>query len=647
MIQKHYFIKSILFKRLFLLASFLCLAGATAWSQDTLTVSGTQIPPFKVYDGSILAAATPGSLMGVAADDTVFIAETYAYYGSAVVGMNKPVIISYILGGPQAEEYVVKNDTLSANIVVRPLGITGIQITPKVYDHNIGANLDSLGHLTNVVEGDSGLVFVNISCSYVTGNAGTFSPVAMQYSIYGPASFNYAAPASDTLFGMVLPRTIYASGVQAESTKVYDGTSAFVVTNHGVIDPNNVLAGDTVYHTAFVNAPTSNQTNGFSTQLNISFHTYGPQGGNYVILDTVDVLWGSISKLALYITDPSIRTIKEYDGTNIAEVVTPAIPLNLVEGDSITITTTATYDDAEVGFEKPITIHHVLSGPQALNYRAPADAVITGSIIMPTVFDTTSGNAFHAVVNGYCEGDSVKLAYHLISGYPVAYSLVFSDEAIAQGFQNSTWTPCTPTDSIVSFPVPANCAGGSYQVAITFTNLASVNSTTYTVPFTINLTNKYLIQVFDDVLSIDNSGLIDNQPDRFTSYKWYHNGQLINETKPYHQEKGGLTGTYHVIVNAGTADENLICPWDESMYIVTTPLQVVHVNPSPVINQAQVKLQGEFESETHLLRVYNSYGTQVLTATFSGRAYTLDMSALPQGTYLINVDGATAKTIKL
>jgi hypothetical protein len=83
------------------------------------------------------------------------------------------------------------------------------------------------------------------------------------------------------------------------------------------------------------------------------------------------------------------------------------------------------------------------------------------------------------------------------------------------------------------------------------------------------------------------------------------------------------------------------------MYIVTTPLQVVHVNPSPVINQAQVKLQGEFESETHLLRVYNSYGTQVLTATFSGRAYTLDMSALPQGTYLINVDGATAKTIKL
>ena len=60
-----------------------------------------------------------------------------------------------------------------------------------------------------------------------------------------------------------------------------------------------------------------------------------------------------------------------------------------------------------------------------------------------------------------------------------------------------------------------------------------------------------------------------------------------------------------------------------------------------------MKLQGLFENETHLLRVYNSYGTEVLSKTFTGRTFTLDMSALPQGTYLINVDDVTAKTIKL
>jgi hypothetical protein len=155
------------------------------------------------------------------------------------------------------------------------------------------------------------------------------------------------------------------------------------------------------------------------------------------------------------------------------------------------------------------------------------------------------------------------------------------------------------------------------------------------------------VQVFDDVLSIDNSGLLDNQPNRFRTFKWYHNDQAINETKPYHQELGGLTGTYHVLVNEGGEDENIICPWNESQLVVSTPSQTVHVNPSPVVNQAQVKLQGQFENETHQLRLFNSYGNQMLSTTFTGRTFTLDMSALPHGTYLISVDGATAKTIKL
>lgn len=647
MVQKNAFINVLWFKRVFLLASFLCLSSAVAWSQDTLTVLGTQIPSSKVYDGTILAAAIPGTLTNVAPGDTVFIAETYAYYSSAMVGSNKTVCISYILGGPQADRYVAKNDTTTADIVVRPLGITPTRIVPKVYDHNLGASIDTVGQLTNLVASDSGLVSVNISCAYITGNAGLQSPVAMQYSINGPAASNYAPPVSDTLYGIVMPRTIYASGVQAVNSKTYDGTTLFTVTNHGTIDADNVLTGDTVYHTAVVSSTTPNFTGGLMFPLSISFLTSGPQGSNYVINDTVDHLMGNINKLDLQIEYPQIKTIKEYDGTNSAAVLTPATPLNLVGLDSVEVNTTATYDDAEVGLHKTITVHFDLAGPKANNYRAPADTTLTGIIIMPTVFDTTSGNAFNTLVSGYCEGDSVKLAYRLISGHPVAYMMTFSDEALAQGFQNQNWTPCTPTDSVIAFSVPANCNGGTYQVDITFINLAGIVTNTYATPFTINLTNQYLVQVFDDVLSIDNSGRLDNQPNRFSTYKWYHNNQLINETKPYHQEKGGLTGSYYVLVNSGTADENLICPWNESMHVVSSPRQVVHVNPSPVVNQAQVKLQGLFENETHLLRVYNSYGTEVLSKTFTGRTFTLDMSALPQGTYLINVDDVTAKTIKL
>ena len=101
--------------------------------------------------------------------------------------------------------------------MVRPLGITGIEIAPKIYDHNIGANLSSMGHLTNLIASDSGSVSVNISCSYLTCDAGLQVPVAMQYSINGPAAFNYCTPASDTLLASSMPRTIYASGVEAQN----------------------------------------------------------------------------------------------------------------------------------------------------------------------------------------------------------------------------------------------------------------------------------------------------------------------------------------------------------------------------------------------------------------------------------------------
>ena len=105
MIQKHDFIKFSLVQKSLSFGQFSVPDGATAWSQDTLTVSRyTDDPSSKVYDGTILAAVIPGTLMGVSGNDTVFIAETAtAYYSTAVVGTNKPVCISYTLGGPQAE----------------------------------------------------------------------------------------------------------------------------------------------------------------------------------------------------------------------------------------------------------------------------------------------------------------------------------------------------------------------------------------------------------------------------------------------------------------------------------------------------------------------------------------------------------------
>ena len=166
----------------------------------------------------------------------------------------------------------------------------------------------------------------------------------------------------------------------------------------------------------------------------------------------------------------------------------------------------------------------------------------------------------------------------------------------------------------------------------------------YPFSFNVNLDNAYFVIPFDDVISIDNSGRLDGQPDRFRTFQWYHNDELIpNADKPYYQELGGLTGKYTVMVNMGTDDEAMVCP--TNIYN-TTVKATISLMPSPVVATTTVKLQG-FEETQHLLQVFNSYGVVVLTTTFEGSQYLLDLSSLPQGTYLVTIDGLSTKTLKL
>ena len=116
-------------------------------------------------------------------------------------------------------------------------------------------------------------------------------------------------------------------------------------------------------------------------------------------------------------------------------------------------------------------------------------------------------------------------------------------------------------------------------------------------------------------------------------------------TKPYYQDpRGYLDGSYSLLVNKGTASEQFICPITFINDSTTTKSIVTF--PNPVVNTATVKLNG-FGSEEHLLTVYNSYGAAVVRTTFNGQEYVIDMTNMPQRTYMINVDGFTAKTVKL
>lgn len=86
--------------------------------------------------------------------------------------------------------------------------------------------------------------------------------------------------------------------------------------------------------------------------------------------------------IQLTITNPSLSTAKEYDGTNsIFGSVTPGTLGGVLSGDEVSVHAQATtYDSASVGTDKTITVSYSLSGADELNYLKPADTTNLGVI---------------------------------------------------------------------------------------------------------------------------------------------------------------------------------------------------------------------------------------------------------------------------
>lgn len=631
-------------KRVALLLGMMVMLAGSAWAQATqIGVTGTQIYGTKVYDGTTHSGVyNVGTLSGVSYLHNVLVTAD-AHYLDRHVGTNKPVVITYSIEGPDAYLYLAPaSDTLYADITPAHLNILGSIVANKVYDGTTSASMAQFGLLNGVAPVDSGLVFVTCLAQFLTPGAGLFRPVSVNYGIVcaGDAqATDYIAPASDTLTATISPLQAYVSGIEVASSKTYDGTRNCAVTSNGTV--HGLIDGDTILYN--VNARYRSRHASNLKAVDVTIETYGPMAANYTLADT-NVHISRINPLSIVTFDPQVQLTKEYDGNDSAIVLVPGGATNIFPFDTVDVLSLARYDSPEVGHNKQITCSWNIYGPQSGNYTCgSATRIISndGSIILPTEMAslTNTGELLVATAEGFCQGNNVGVRYRVAQGEPTAYNVVFSEEALANGFHNVNWTAREAQDSVIFFAVPTDCPEGDYTAYVTFRNDAHRTTIPIAITFHVNIPNSYLVQVFDDVVSLDNSDL------RFIdgNSQWYHNGEAVEGSKLYYQEVGGLTGEYSVRVNVGTATQGFVCP---KTFSSAQKVSVIHVYPSPVVNRTNIKLQGFAEGE-HQLQLFNSYGALVFSTQFSGVEYKLDLSAMPQGSYMINIDGRTAKTIKL
>lgn len=630
----------------FLLVAVMSLPvlSANAQTPTRVGVTGvTEVNTFyteKVYDGTTVLPMNPAAtitLTGVAEGDSV-VATAVGNYVSSTVDTNIAYNITFTLSGPDASSYYI-DTTISGNngrITPKQLFVSSVLVPSiKVYDGTTICSQILFEAFTGVVAGDN--VTYNAVANFSDPNVGTMKRVTIVYSINGPDAANYNAPRADSsYYADIVPKPIHITGIAIDTAKIYDGTTTAQVINHGTPIYTEVLLNDTVMPvTATANYLDANV--GTDKPVVVTYVLNGPQAANYEAI-TDSTLYADIVGRTITVEGAAVRLCKEYDGTSDALVLQAAYPTNLVSGDNVPINTVAFYDTPDTGHNKTIYLGFSFAdnSTDQLNYILPDSLVYShvGKIILSTELDE---NGFYITTDGTCMGDDINVNYTVVQGEPVVYYIAFPPEALALGFTNvdSVALPGIGEGTSIPIHIPDNCPFGHYYADITLVNEADA-TVTYRFNFTVNYSNEYVTDIFFDVVSIV------NVEELFNTYQWYHNGVAIEgATLPYYQEEGGLTGTYYVVVNAGTETEGRTC--DKSFNNV--PAKTVKVSPNPVSTTAKVSLYG-FGDGNHVIAVFNSYGQQVLNRTFSGIEFSLDLTNLPQGTYLVTVDGEKAKVLK-
>ncbi len=515
---------------------------------------------------------------------------------------------------------------------------TTVQLN-KAYDGNDSAEVLVPGILGNLTPGDD--VTMTVRARYTDAVPGVGKTINVTYTISGADAGSYLPPVAYNLSGDITLASIFTSPAVIESRKMYDGTTICNLIDQGTIS-YGVVTGETLTQNAVAQFADANA--GVNKMVVVTYSLTGDHP-DYYIPRPNDTMYADITPRQLSASGAEVKLTKQYDGNNSALVVTQGVvDENFADGftttDDLTLHMTATYDNATNGHNKVITLHYVMVSPNS-NYLAPADAVYSshGTIVLPTVLGTMpTGYLLDYDPSGYCQNDNVVLQYKIDQGEPVRYRMTFDEYALSQGMTNTGWIDLSTDYPSFTMNFPADGKEGVYGVTVDFMNAADSVVSTGNISILLHLNEKYLVQIFEDVISID------NRENRFFTYQWYHNGVAIDgATKPYYQEVGGLTGYYNVKVNEGTATESTSCAKSD---FITSEERIVMAMPNPVMNKTTVKIHG-FDEGEHVMRIVNAYGVEVLNTTFGGSTTEVDMAGLPQGTYMISVDGETTKVVKL
>ncbi|WP_145972675.1 YDG domain-containing protein [Acetobacterium woodii] len=345
-------------------------------SKKQLTISAPSLTTTKIYDGNNTAAVTAGDLSGKVGSEVVSVTAV-ASYNSANAGNGKTITISYSISGTDSGNYLAPvNETSGGVITKKALTETDIVVsTSKIYDGTTNATISNEGIYSGKVGTDD--VTVTPSATYASKTAESGKSITVSFDLSGGQKDNYSAPASYpyTTTGEITKLPLTIESPTLTTSKIYDATTTASVTAGSL---SNAVPGDVVSVSAAANYTDS--TVATAKTITVVYTIDGSDSGNYIKpVDDTSVTSGEISKKQLTISAPSLTTTKVYDGNSTAAVTAGDLS-GKVGSEVVTVTAVASYDSANAGNGKTITVNYSISGGDNGNYLAPSSGTENGTI---------------------------------------------------------------------------------------------------------------------------------------------------------------------------------------------------------------------------------------------------------------------------
>jgi len=360
------------------------------------------------------------------------------------------------------------------------------------------ASVVSADKPNKVYDGSSSISGINVSLTGVVANdlvtaaagaASYGSPNVSSTAAYdvsnivlsGTDAANYTLNGINSLSdsnGVITPKAVSVSGVSADN-KSYDGTTNATVNNTGAL--TGVIAGETVT-LAVSNGQFANANAGTSKTVTFtSSYTAGANTSlsNYAITDQASTT-ANITPKAVSVSGATVNN-KVYDRTTDAVMGNNGSISTGVSGETITVSSTGVFTDANAGIAKDVTITSTYaagSGTLLSNYTITGQTVAQANITAKTltlagssgvtkVYDGTTnlptGEIGYGALTGIITGDAVNLSGTAIFSAAGAGSRNIEQGNLSLGGANAgnyvlSWTNGSGTISKAALTITANNA---------------------------------------------------------------------------------------------------------------------------------------------------------------------------------------------